>query len=139
LGRIAAVLLAAAAVGTSPSLQSEFCFGGEAGQPNRIEIEQGGKLFVHVHLSKDQDIGLRAGNTINVQTPGGGGLVDRVKDQIGSRPAIKNMDMALFNPRIGLSRVYLLPNSKTYDSVSIIQLVSTRSGLGRRLIKRRSA
>jgi N-methylhydantoinase B len=48
--------------------------GGEPGQPNRIEIEQGGKLIVPVHLSKDQDIQLRAGDTINVQTPGGGGF-----------------------------------------------------------------
>jgi N-methylhydantoinase B len=47
--------------------------GGEAGQPNRIEIRQGGKIFVPVHLSKDQDIQLRAGDLINVQTPGGGG------------------------------------------------------------------
>jgi len=48
--------------------------GGEAGQPNRIEIEQGGKMFIPPHLSKDQDIQLRAGDTINVQTPGGGGF-----------------------------------------------------------------
>jgi N-methylhydantoinase B len=47
--------------------------GGEAGQPNRIEIRQGGKTFVPVHLSKDQDIQLRGGDVINVQTPGGGG------------------------------------------------------------------
>ena len=47
--------------------------GGEAGQPNRIEIQQGGRTFVPVHLSKDQDIQLRRGDVINVQTPGGGG------------------------------------------------------------------
>jgi N-methylhydantoinase B len=47
--------------------------GGEAGQPNRIEIQQGGRTFVPLHLSKDQDIQLRAGDIINVQTPGGGG------------------------------------------------------------------
>ncbi len=47
--------------------------GGEAGQPNRIEIQQGGKTFVPLHLSKDQDIQLKAGDVINVQTPGGGG------------------------------------------------------------------
>jgi N-methylhydantoinase B len=47
--------------------------GGEAGQPNRIEIQQGGRTFVPVHLSKDQDIQLRMGDVINVQTPGGGG------------------------------------------------------------------
>ncbi len=47
--------------------------GGEAGQPNRIEIQQGGKTFVPTHLSKDQDIELREGDMIKVQTPGGGG------------------------------------------------------------------
>ena len=47
--------------------------GGEAGQPNRIEIQQSGRTFVPVHLSKDQDIQLRMGDVINVQTPGGGG------------------------------------------------------------------
>lgn len=46
---------------------------GEAGQPNRIEIQQGGRTFVPQHLSKDQDIQLRSGDVINVQTPGGGG------------------------------------------------------------------
>lgn len=47
--------------------------GGSAGQPNRIEIRQGGKIFVPLHLSKDQDLQLRQGDVINVQTPGGGG------------------------------------------------------------------
>lgn len=47
--------------------------GGESGQPNHIEIHQGGRSFVPVHLSKDQDIELRAGDLIRVRTPGGGG------------------------------------------------------------------
>jgi N-methylhydantoinase B len=47
--------------------------GGEPGQPNKIEIQQNGKKLVPVHLSKDQDIQLRGGDVIRVQTPGGGG------------------------------------------------------------------
>ena len=47
--------------------------GGEPGQPNRIVIEQNGNKIIPVHLSKDQDIELRAGDVIRVQTPGGGG------------------------------------------------------------------
>lgn len=47
--------------------------GGDAGQPNRIEIFQSGRKVVPLHLSKDQDIEMRAGDVIRVQTPGGGG------------------------------------------------------------------
>ena len=50
--------------------------GGEAGQPNRIEIQQGGRTFVPQHLSKDQDIALAAGDRVEVMTPGGGGYGD---------------------------------------------------------------
>lgn len=79
--------------------------GGEAGQPNRIEIEQGGKLFIPVHLSKDQDIELRAGDTINVQTPGGGGFGRSIErsDQLKARDkrhgyeAFKSVDDNLGN------------------------------------------
>lgn len=47
--------------------------GGEPGQPNQIEIIQSGRKVVPLHLSKDQDIEMRAGDVIRVQTPGGGG------------------------------------------------------------------
>lgn len=47
--------------------------GGESGQPNQIEITQSGRKLVPVHLSKDQDIEMRAGDCIRVKTPGGGG------------------------------------------------------------------
>ncbi|MGL5166888.1 MAG: hydantoinase B/oxoprolinase family protein [Afipia sp.] len=48
--------------------------GGDSGQPNRIEIVQSGRKIVPVHLSKDQDIEMRSGDVIRVQTPGGGGF-----------------------------------------------------------------
>ena len=47
--------------------------GGDPGQPNRIEIFQSGRKVVPLHLSKDQDIEMHAGDVIRVQTPGGGG------------------------------------------------------------------
>src|SRR5579871_1928541 len=47
--------------------------GGEPGQPNQIEIYQSGRKMIPVHLSKDQDIQLHAGDVIRVRTPGGGG------------------------------------------------------------------
>lgn len=51
-------------------------FGGAAGLPNKIEIEIGGKRSTPLHLSKDQDVPLRAGDSISVRTPGGGGFGD---------------------------------------------------------------
>jgi N-methylhydantoinase B len=50
--------------------------GGDAGQPNEIEITQSGRKLVPVHLSKDQDIEMTAGDVIRVRTPGGGGYGD---------------------------------------------------------------
>jgi len=49
-------------------------FGGEAGLPNQIEIVQDGRRSTPPHLSKDQDVLLREGDTICVRTPGGGGF-----------------------------------------------------------------
>jgi N-methylhydantoinase B len=51
-------------------------FGGAAGLPNKIEIEAGGHRSTPVHLSKDQDVLLREGDSITVRTPGGGGFGD---------------------------------------------------------------
>jgi N-methylhydantoinase B len=53
--------------------------GGEAGQPNEIEIRQSGRKLIPVHLSKDQDIEMTAGDVIRVRTPGGGGYGDAVE------------------------------------------------------------
>ncbi len=47
--------------------------GGDPGQPNQIEIVQSGRKIIPLHLSKDQDIEMRPGDVIRVQTPGGGG------------------------------------------------------------------
>lgn len=38
-----------------------------------MAIIRGGKTYVPPHLSKDQDIAIRAGDVIAVSTPGGGG------------------------------------------------------------------
>lgn len=51
-------------------------FGGTAGLPNHIEIDVGGCKTVPLHLSKDQDIALKEGDSITVRTPGGGGFGD---------------------------------------------------------------
>lgn len=50
--------------------------GGQAGGVNVVRIERDGEAYVPPHLSKDQDIEIRAGDVIDVATPGGGGYGD---------------------------------------------------------------
>ncbi len=50
--------------------------GGRAGGVNTVEIVRDGAAYVPPHLSKDQDIEIRAGDVIAVSTPGGGGYGD---------------------------------------------------------------
>ncbi len=50
--------------------------GGSDGAVNRVEVTQGGTVMVPEHLSKAQDIVLRAGDRVRVRTPGGGGYGD---------------------------------------------------------------
>lgn len=47
--------------------------GGEPGATNQIVISRDGKEFTPEHISKADDIALRAGDWIEVSTPGGGG------------------------------------------------------------------
>ena len=49
-------------------------FGGAPGLPNTIGIVQAGQRSSPLHLSKDQDVVLREGDSIEVCTPGGGGF-----------------------------------------------------------------
>jgi N-methylhydantoinase B len=48
--------------------------GGGAGGVNKVSIIRDGVVYVPPHLSKDQDIEIRAGDVISVSTPGGGGF-----------------------------------------------------------------
>lgn len=50
--------------------------GGKAGLPNVVTIHRDGTSFTPEHLSKDQDIVVKAGDRIEVKTPGGGGYGD---------------------------------------------------------------
>lgn len=47
--------------------------GGEAGAPNIVRIHRGGETIIPEHLSKDQGLLIRAGDRVEVMTPGGGG------------------------------------------------------------------
>jgi N-methylhydantoinase B len=50
--------------------------GGGAGGVNRVRLEIGGTEYAPPHLSKDQDIAIRPGDCVTVETPGGGGFGD---------------------------------------------------------------
>jgi N-methylhydantoinase B len=50
--------------------------GGEDGAPNEVEVWRDGTRHVPEHLSKAQDIPLKAGDRVRVRTPGGGGYGD---------------------------------------------------------------
>ncbi|TGD95896.1 hydantoinase B/oxoprolinase family protein [Methylobacterium nonmethylotrophicum] len=47
--------------------------GGGDGAPNVVRIHRGGETFTPLHLSKDQNIAIQAGDRVEVMTPGGGG------------------------------------------------------------------
>lgn len=50
--------------------------GGEDGAPNAVTVWRGGIPYTPEHLSKEQDIALKAGDRVEVKTPGGGGYGD---------------------------------------------------------------
>jgi len=50
--------------------------GGLDGAPNEVRIHRNGTTTIPLHLSKDQGIGLRPGDRVEVKTPGGGGYGD---------------------------------------------------------------
>lgn len=50
--------------------------GGQEGEPNSVVVWRDGTSHIPEHLSKEQDIPLRAGDRVEVGTPGGGGYGD---------------------------------------------------------------
>jgi N-methylhydantoinase B len=53
--------------------------GGSPGGVNRVVVERGADTYIPPHLSKDQGILLKAGESVRVSTPGGGGYGDPSK------------------------------------------------------------
>ncbi len=65
--------------------------GGEDGAVNKVTVWRGGEAHVPKHLSKEQDIPLKPGDRVSVETPGGGGYGDpRERD-----PALVRYDVAM--------------------------------------------
>ncbi|WP_342359320.1 hydantoinase B/oxoprolinase family protein [Terrarubrum flagellatum] len=63
--------------------------GGAPGAPNMVRIHRGGAVEIPEHLSKDQNIPLKAGDRVEVMTPGGGGY----GDPAGRDPALVARDL----------------------------------------------
>jgi len=53
--------------------------GGADGAVNEVEVWRDGVKYIPEHLSKEQDIALKAGDRVRVRTPGGGGYGDPAK------------------------------------------------------------
>jgi N-methylhydantoinase B len=62
--------------------------GGAAGAQNVVIVHRGRERYTPRHLSKDQDIVLRAGDRVEVKTPGGGGYGDPAERD----PALRERD-----------------------------------------------
>ncbi|MGD9913089.1 MAG: hydantoinase B/oxoprolinase family protein [Rhizobiaceae bacterium] len=65
--------------------------GGRDGMVNSVSVWRDGKAHVPPHLSKEQDIPLKAGDRVAVGTPGGGGYGDPFERE----PALVGRDVAL--------------------------------------------
>lgn len=66
--------------------------GGADGAVNEVEVWRGGEMYVPEHLSKEQDIPLKAGDRVRVRTPGGGGYGD---------PAERDPELTAEDKRLG--------------------------------------
>ena len=65
--------------------------GGADGGVNQVTVFRGGEAHVPPHLSKEQDIPLKAGDRVQVKTPGGGGYGDPKERD----PALVRHDVAM--------------------------------------------
>ncbi len=66
--------------------------GGEDGAVNEVEVWRDGEMYIPEHLSKEQDIPLKAGDRVRVRTPGGGGYGD---------PAERDPELTAEDKRLG--------------------------------------
>jgi N-methylhydantoinase B len=76
--------------------------GGEDGGVNSVTVFRDGKAHVPPHLSKEQDIPLRAGDRVRVGTPGGGGYGDpRQRDP---EAVLADVRMGYYTPEQAVER-----------------------------------
>ncbi|MFN4163963.1 MAG: hydantoinase B/oxoprolinase family protein [Ferrovibrio sp.] len=89
--------------------------GGEDGGLNTVAVEtvqpDGTRTYVPPHLSKDQDIEIRAGDRLHVSTPGGGGYGDPGKRD----PALiaRDIERGYYTPEQIAERFGVTPPART--------------------------
>ena len=66
--------------------------GGADGAVNTVTVWRNGEAHVPKHLSKEQDVPMRAGDRVSVETPGGGGYGD---------PLLRQPELVLEDVRLG--------------------------------------
>lgn len=66
--------------------------GGADGAVNTVTVWRNGEAHVPKHLSKEQDVPMRAGDRVSVETPGGGGYGD---------PLLRRPELVLEDVRLG--------------------------------------
>ena len=83
---------------------------GMDGGLNKVKIVQSRKSYIPLHLSKDQNILVQEGDSINVSTPGGGGY---------ENPFLRNPELVLRDVKRGY---YSIQQVKDFFGVVINEL-----------------
>ncbi|MEI9407603.1 hydantoinase B/oxoprolinase family protein [Mesorhizobium salmacidum] len=87
--------------------------GGGNGEPNSVIVFRNGEEHVPPHLSKEQDISLKAGDRVRVGTPGGGGYGDpreRDADQV-----LRDVALGYYTPRQAREKFGVVLSAGTVD------------------------
>jgi N-methylhydantoinase B len=89
--------------------------GGEDGGLNTVVIEtlqpDGSRTYVPPHLSKDQDIEIKAGDRLRVSTPGGGGYGDPAKRDPAD--VARDIERGYYTPQQVRDRFGVVPATKS--------------------------
>jgi len=101
--------------------------GGGDGAPNVVRVHRGGAVMIPEHLSKDQDIALRAGDRVEVMTPGGGGYGDPMTRD----PALVRRDVLLGYYRPESARVLFGVGIADSGEIDKAETMRLRGGLKR--------
>ncbi len=89
--------------------------GGEDGGTNKVAIEtmqaDGKRTYVPPHLSKDQDIRIKAGDRVRVSTPGGGGFGDPARRDPGA--IARDLERGYYTPQQIAERFGVTPPARS--------------------------
>ena len=101
--------------------------GGQDGAVNTVKVWRGGKAHVPPHLSKEQDIALKAGDRVAVGTPGGGGYGDPLERD--PRKVLADVRLGYYSREDaqGLFGVVLDPSGEAVDASATASLRAART------------